>query len=302
MLDSDGTPLTRRYYCPKHQRDVHPEHILRGYELQDGQYVVVRDEELEGIEPRKTREIDLRRFVDLASISPMFFDRAYFLTPAGDSNKAYRLLAEAMQESRLAGIATFVMRDREHLIAIMAEDGICRAQTLRFADELRSPEDIGLGEVKNGKREHVLRLRQVIRDAISAELDIDLLVDEYAQKVMKLAARKRQQRKHVIHVQGDVAEGPEEDEDIVEIDLVETIRQRLRQGGDEGSKRNGFTRNGKQRGSKRDDAGPDRGQLEARSKEQMYEQAKQLDIPGRSKLSKRELIQAIERTGSKASS
>src|SRR5690606_31886465 len=98
--------------------------ILRGYEWAEGEYVVVRDEELEAIEPKKTREIDLRRFVDLSEIPPLYFERTYFLTPDGNSNKAYRLLAEVMERKQRAGIATFVMRDREYLVAILAENGI----------------------------------------------------------------------------------------------------------------------------------------------------------------------------------
>src|SRR6056297_2196044 len=121
MLGPDGTPLQRRYYCPEHQTDVHPEHIMRGFPVDEEQYVIVRDEELEAIEPKKSREIDLRRFVGISEISPLFFHRTYYLTPRGDTNKAYRLLADVLERSGRAGIATFVMRDREYLIAIMAE-------------------------------------------------------------------------------------------------------------------------------------------------------------------------------------
>jgi DNA end-binding protein Ku len=110
MLDADGTPLARRYYCPEHGREVPPEEIVRGYEIDKERYVVVEDHELEALTPRKSRDIDLTRFVRQEEIPPFFFDRAYFLTPSGDSTKAYRLLAEVMEKSRRAGIATFVMR------------------------------------------------------------------------------------------------------------------------------------------------------------------------------------------------
>ena len=100
MLAPEGTPLSRRYYCPKEEREVSYEEIVRGREV-DGRWIVVTDEELEALEPRKSRDIDLRLFVDRAEIDPVFFDRAYYLAPAGESTKAYRLLAQGLQEDAL---------------------------------------------------------------------------------------------------------------------------------------------------------------------------------------------------------
>jgi DNA end-binding protein Ku len=226
LLDEDGTPLERRYYCPRHERDVHREHILRGYAVEGDEYVIVRDDELEAIEPKKTREIDLRRFVDLAQISPMFFDRAYFLTPSGDSNKAYRLLADVMEKSGRAGIATFVMRDREYLIAILAENGILRAETLRFHDELRSPDTIGLVEHEEADHSEARRLERLIEHHTAKQLHTDWLQDQYAQRVRKLVQKKRKNPRNVVRVERetdhwDADEAPE-------FDLLEKIRRSLR--------------------------------------------------------------------------
>src|SRR5690606_796011 len=142
----EGVPLARRYYDEKHEREIQREEIVRGFELDDGEMVLVTDAELEALEPDKTRDIDLRRFVPAESIDARYFDRGYFLAPSGDSTKAYRLLAAVMEKSKRAGIATFVMRGKEYLVAIFAENGILRAETLRFADELRSADDVGLPE------------------------------------------------------------------------------------------------------------------------------------------------------------
>ena len=144
MLDADGTPLARRYYCPADDEDVPAEHLVHGYELDNGRIVVVTDEELEALAPKKSREIDLRLFVDRDSIPALYFERSYFLAPGADSGKAYRLLCAVMERSRRAGIATFVMRDREYLIAIFAEGGLLRGETLRFHGEVRSSSDVGL--------------------------------------------------------------------------------------------------------------------------------------------------------------
>src|SRR5207248_9487289 len=102
-------------------------------------------EEPAGLEPRQSRDIDLRQFVSADALDPLYFERAYYLAPAGDSPKAYTLLARIMERTKRAGIATFVMREREYLVALLAERGILRAETLRFADEVREPDEVGLG-------------------------------------------------------------------------------------------------------------------------------------------------------------
>lgn len=142
--------------------------IVRGYEIEEGRYVVVTDEELEALEPRKWREIDLQRFVDADEIDPMYFQRAYFLTPAGESAKAYLLLVAAMERAGKVGIATFVMRGKEYLVAIIGEGGILRAETLRFHDEVRSPADVGLPERSQPDAERVRAFEGLI-DGLSAD-------------------------------------------------------------------------------------------------------------------------------------
>src|SRR5688500_9563393 len=110
MIGPDEAPVRRRYVCSKDGKALDADDIVRGYEIEKGKFVVVTDEELEAVEPRKSREIDLRLFVDEDDIDPIYFERAYFLVPTGGTNKAYRLLAEVMEKKKQAGIATFVMR------------------------------------------------------------------------------------------------------------------------------------------------------------------------------------------------
>src|SRR5262245_49870459 len=108
MLDEDGTPLRRQYWCPKEERPLSAEEIIRGVEVADGKWVTVTDEELEALEPEKTRDISLQRFVPRKELPPAYFETGYVLTPGGRSTKAYKLLAAAMEEADRAGIATFV--------------------------------------------------------------------------------------------------------------------------------------------------------------------------------------------------
>lgn len=121
MLGPDGTPLKRDYFSAESGKDLEDSETSRGFETSTGKVVTVTDEELERLAPEKTRTIDLRLFVPHEEISPLYFNRAYFLTPADKSAKAYRLLAETMERKKRVGIATFVMRAKEYLVAIISE-------------------------------------------------------------------------------------------------------------------------------------------------------------------------------------
>ena len=123
ILGPDGVPLSRRYYSQKTDKDLDNDDMIRGYEIEKEKFVIVTDEELERLAPEHSRDIDLRSFVPLEQIPPIYFDRSYFLVPSSGSEKAYKLLAETMKNSKLAGLATFVMRGKEYLVAIFAENG-----------------------------------------------------------------------------------------------------------------------------------------------------------------------------------
>jgi DNA end-binding protein Ku len=120
MLGPEGTPLSRRYYSQKSGQDLEDEDMIRGFEIAKDKYVIVTDEELDRLAPEKSRDIDLRKFVENDSIPPLYFERSYFLTPAGNTQKAYNLLAKTMEKIKRVGIATFVMRGKEYLVAILA--------------------------------------------------------------------------------------------------------------------------------------------------------------------------------------
>jgi DNA end-binding protein Ku len=229
MVADDGTPLARRYFCPKENRELDWDDIVRGYEIDDDKFVVVTDEELEKLAPDKTRDIDLRRFVDAAEIDPIYFERAYYLTPGGNSTKAYRLLAETMERTSRAGIATFVMRGKEYLVAILAENGIMRAETLRFADEVRSADDVGLPDPQKPKAAAVKKYEKAIAKLVEKELDEDELRDNSAEKLLKLVAKKEKAGEDVV----EAPEGEVEPSDGV-IDLMEVLKRSLE--GKSGSK------------------------------------------------------------------
>src|SRR6266550_5829089 len=162
MLSPEGEPLARRYYSEKSGDDLQDDDMVRGFELDKDKYVVVTDEELERLAPEQSRDIDLRRFVPLEDIPPLYFDRSYFLAPSEGSEKAYRLLAQTMEKEKLTGLATFVMRGKEYLVAIFPENGILRAETMRFVDEIRSPKEIGLPEKKKVSAATVKKFERLV--------------------------------------------------------------------------------------------------------------------------------------------
>ena len=275
MLSPDGTPLARRYYDPETDREVTRDEIVRGYEVEEDRYVVVTDEELESLAPEKSRDIDLRVFVDRDAIDPMYFDRAYFLTPGGNSTKAYRLLAATMEETNRAGIATFVMRTKEYLVAILAENGILRAETLRFHDEVRPVEEIGLPEPPRVPANRVKAMEKEIEKLSRTSLAEDELKDTYAERLLALVERKKKEGSAVVRAPAGVEE---EDEGAEVIDLMEVLKRSLQGGG-----------SGRTSASSDDD-------LEDLTKAELYERAQRLDVPGRSGMNKNQLIRALRKS------
>ncbi len=173
MLGPDDQPLVRRYFCSADGRALTRDDIVRGYENDDGSFTIVADEELDALAPRKSRDIDLRRFVAREEIPRQLLERPYVLAPAGESTKAYHLLAATMEKAGRAGIATFVMRGKEYLAAIFAEGGTLRAVTMRFADELRTPHDVGLPSVARPSADRRQEMERAVAELTADELDVD---------------------------------------------------------------------------------------------------------------------------------
>jgi DNA end-binding protein Ku len=222
LLSPEGEPLSRKYYSEKTERDLDADEMVRGYEIDKGKYVVVTDEELERLAPEKSRDIDLKTFVPAESIPPVYFDRGYFLTPASGSEKAYKLLAETMEKVGKAGLATFVMRGKEYLVAIFAEHGILRAETMRFADELRSPAEVGLPKKKpKVPAAAVRKFEKLISSKSKKQLSAEGLKDEQTERLLKLVKKKSAQRKNVVEVETE-----KRDEGKV-IDLVAVLKKSL---------------------------------------------------------------------------
>lgn len=294
MVDDDGTPLKRRFFCEKEGKPLERDDIVRGYEVEKDQFVVIEDDELEALAPEKSREIDLKRFVALDEIDPVHFERAYFLVPDGGTTKAYRLLAESMEREQRAGIATFVMREREYLVAIIAEKGILRAETLRFHDEVRSPSMIGLPERRHADKAAADEMQKVMQQLKADRLERELLQDRESAALLALARKKLAAGKDVIEAPAETLEEYEEEESNV-IDLMQVLKERLKaretpEAADAGSrKREPAAGASAARG---DGSGED---LESLKRDELYERARELNIAGRSNMSKQQLIRELSR-------
>jgi len=171
--------------------EVGDEHIVKGYEVSKGRYVVVDPEELEAFMPAATKSVDLEEFVDLADIDPVYFDTAYHLAPDGPP-KPYVLLARAMQESGKVAIGRFVMRNKQYTAAIRAEDGRLVMSTLAYADEVVDPADIeelqGLDAVDVSDKE--VAMAESLVDSLASDFEPEKYHDQYREEVMELIHAK----------------------------------------------------------------------------------------------------------------
>ena len=203
MLGPDGQPLARKYFSQKTEKDLDADETVRGYEIEKDKYVVITDEELERLEPDKSRDIDLKRFVPEDSIPPIYFERGYFLAPEANSQKAYKLLAETMKKTGQAGVATFVMRGKEYLVAIFSDNGILRAEVMRFPDELRSPKDVDLPDKPKVPAASVRKFEKLISSKRKKKFSPAKLEDKETARLLKLVQKKQKAKKNIVEVEDD---------------------------------------------------------------------------------------------------
>ena len=227
LVDEQGHALGRRYCCPKDDKLLDNDELVRGYETESGKMVVVTDEEFASVAPEKSRDIELKRFVPLESIPPFFFDRPYFLAPDERAGKAYALLALTMAKTGKAGIGSFVMRGHEYLVAILADNGILRAETLRYADELRTPESIGLPKPGKPDAKLASALEKEIAALAKPAIDPSELADVDVSALRTLAQRKAKSGKGVVAMQDleDVDDDVGGSAEV--IDLMQALRKSL---------------------------------------------------------------------------
>jgi DNA end-binding protein Ku len=189
---SDGSRVRHKRVAESDGEEVPYEEIVKGYEIAPDQFVTITREELEELDPKKTRAVEILDFVDLDDIDPIYFDHPYYLGPDKGAEKAYKLLVEAMEESRKVAVARFVLRNRESLAALRPMDGVLTMATMRFADEVVSPEEISdafeAPDSEPAKRE--LDMAKTLIDSLTSDFDADKYRDEYREELLALIERK----------------------------------------------------------------------------------------------------------------
>ncbi|MGW1988135.1 non-homologous end joining protein Ku [Streptomyces collinus] len=298
--------------------------IVKGFPVGEGEYVVVEPDELDEIAPGRSQTIDISDFVELEAIEPVYFDRTYYVAPRGkEYTKVYELLRAALAEGNKAGIATFVMRNKQYLTALRAEDDVLVLQTLHWADEVRDPgselPELPSGRPGSGKE---LRMALQLVDALSGEWQPERYHDTYQEKVRELVKAKAEGQEVT------VADAPPEATNVLDLmRVLEGSLEAARSGrGDRGGKATAERKAGaaqrepartaadaktakprlrKAPPSKSAEAAPrsgsgggeGRSELRKLSKAELYQRAADQDVAGRSKMSREELVDALAGSG-----
>jgi DNA end-binding protein Ku len=166
-----GTPIKQKRWCPVHEREVETDELVKGWEFAKGQYVMVEESDLEAVELKRSRSIELLRFVPLADVDPLYFDRGYYLAPATDpvGRRPYALLLRALQETGMAAVGRFVLWGKENLCLVRPLDDAIVLETLYYAEDIRSAaeitEAVGESEVKD---QELAMARQLIESLAGA--------------------------------------------------------------------------------------------------------------------------------------
>src|SRR6266581_9373914 len=188
LHSTDYSPLARRMFCPKQEQIVPPDEIVRGYELRPDRYLPITDEELESVSPERSRTIEIVEFIDMNEVDPVYYDHPYYLVPMKGGEKAYRLLVEVMRRTDKAGLAKFVLAEREYLVAVKSTEGALALITLHYSEEILPDEDIS---PKAGKieAEETSRMKKSIKKMM-ADFKPGKYADERRKKVLDLLKEK----------------------------------------------------------------------------------------------------------------
>jgi DNA end-binding protein Ku len=194
----DGARLHEKMVCPVDSEEVSRNDAVRGFELAPDHYVMVEAEELEAVEPERTRNIEISDFVDLSEIDPIYYDRPYYLIPGEGAAKAYSLLMQAMIEMKKIALGKFVFHNREYVAAIRPFEHVFCLEVMRFADEIVSTGDLETPEYKEPKTdEKQLDMARQLIGALASDFHPEKYRDDYREKVMELIDKKAKGEKVV---------------------------------------------------------------------------------------------------------
>jgi DNA end-binding protein Ku len=268
LHEPDGSPIGYDKVCKAEGRPVPDSEIVKAFEVEKGEFVYMTDEDFETAEAESQggRTIDIRAFVPYEEIDPIYFERTYYLGPAEGGERVYALLVRALEQTGLAAVAKFVMRNKDNLACVRVRDGVLTLERMHFADEVRPAGDLAPEGVKVEKGE--LDMAKRLIEEFSGDFQPGRFHDTYRDKLCEIIRAKQH---------GETVQAAEVEEAEAPTDLMAALRASVEAArGRRGQAR--WTEDG----------------LERLSKDKLYELAKEADIAGRSDMSKDELVQALE--------
>jgi DNA end-binding protein Ku len=185
---SDQSPIRYKRVAETDEKEVPWDEIAKGYEFERGRFVLLTDEDFERVAIASNQVIEIKEFVDLAQIDPMFFDEPYFLGPEKGGDRAYSLLRDALAKSNKVGISKVVLRTREHLAAVKPVGKALVLELMHFADELADANTLNLPSSAPAPKELDMALSLV--DAMTSDWDPEKYHDEYAEALLKVIDEK----------------------------------------------------------------------------------------------------------------
>jgi DNA end-binding protein Ku len=216
----DYSPLVRRMYCPQEERLVSADEIIRGYEIGPDKYIPITDEELESVSPGRSRTIEISGFIDIKDIDPLYYGHPYYLVPSKGGEKAYQLLVEIMHRTGKAGVAKFVLAEREYPVVVKSFQGALSLLTLHYGEDILPAADI-VPEAGPLKSAEIIGMKNVIAK-MTTDFNPDKHVNERRKKIKALL--KKKEKKMIVvsapQVEEEEAEGP--------ADLVSALEESMR--------------------------------------------------------------------------
>jgi DNA end-binding protein Ku len=263
--EKDSSPIGYQKICKKEDKPVPDDEIVKAFEFQKGEYVFMEEEDFAAAKVEGYKTIDIVDFVPYQDIDPIFFAKTYYLGPDRGAEKVYSLLVKAMEDSELAGIAKFVMRDKQHLGALRIRDGVVTLEQLYFVDEIRPVDEIKASKARVSREE--LQMAERLIESWTTDWKPEQYKDTYRDELCAIIKAKRKGK--------EVHAAPELEEE-EPTDLMTALRESIeRSRGGTRARRNGNL-----------------GEL---SKQELDKRAKAAGIEGRSKMTKAELVRALQR-------
>jgi DNA end-binding protein Ku len=213
-----GTPIKQKRWCPHHEREVEPEELVKGWEVAKGEFVIVEESDLEAVALTRSQSIDILRFVKLADVDPVYFDRTYYLAPASAdaARRPYVLLLRAMQETGMAAVGKFVLWGKENLCLIRAQGETLAMETLFFADDVRNKAEIEEAVEATEVRKAELQLAEQVIESLVGEWKPGDFENEYRRDLKAMLDAK---------LAGEQIARPEPIAETPVIDLMEALRR-----------------------------------------------------------------------------